>query len=372
VKRKRFRKLAVRPAFAIWLGLWAACIMACHSLPKDAQVGPQPAVPSETVAGRSPEPPAMPDVIDTPQLTTAQASAHMPESPRASTPEAAPLERRSPVLSALPGLSEPIPPGQTVQALLEKPAANAPAAQPAPAAASMELAAPRSAAIKPDPKPEAPREKRVFPARPGLPAAPPAEAMKKSMPLDANEIIGLKGREFTIQLPGSGWLYLAERDSGRRIELQRKIAADESTSFVFLSWEPGDYLLRFQQQNLAANIVRSSSRSVSVRDEMDAPLRVPAAQPEPSRPPAEAVQDKRGEEIARIEQALLGPGDQQAGRDRLLFVLAASYEEEGPHKNVKKALALYQTIVEKYPLSPHYRDAWARAQYLTRQYFDVR
>ncbi len=58
--------------------------------------------------------------------------------------------------------------------------------------------------------------------------------------------------------------------------------------------------------------------------------------------------------------------------DEALFIHARRLEELGPDRDLRKALAFYEAIVDGFPLSARWEESRARVSHLQRHYFDVR
>jgi hypothetical protein len=58
--------------------------------------------------------------------------------------------------------------------------------------------------------------------------------------------------------------------------------------------------------------------------------------------------------------------------DEALFLHARRLEALGPDRDLRKALAFYETIVNDFPLSSRWEESRARVSHLKRHYFDVR
>jgi hypothetical protein len=58
--------------------------------------------------------------------------------------------------------------------------------------------------------------------------------------------------------------------------------------------------------------------------------------------------------------------------DQARIALARLLESEGPQRNLREALAHYQTVRDEYPLSPYWEEAESRYQHLRRHFFDLR
>ena len=233
-----------------------------------------------------------------------------------------------------------------------------------------------------------------------------------------------------IELPGDGWLYLGESsgEEATRFVGERQEAGE--TIFTLRFSRAGSYEVRFQRQDLFEGRVEEHL----VRVEAEAPRTVGgeagvadaeaagAAEPERTGPTVEApgIDNEYGNDAVRrwpedatLEELLAEPRStierlegtegytvvslsrrlvrngaaqgalvlleeyERYGRgeiplDEIWFEMAALLEGEESSRDLRRAHALYERIVDEYPLSPYYERARQRAEHIQRHYFLVR
>ncbi|MCL1818624.1 MAG: hypothetical protein FWG35_06810, partial [Spirochaetaceae bacterium] len=289
---------------------------------------------------------------------------------------------------------------------------------------------PPPAAPPPPPPPAAPPvatrpEPYSPPSMPPLPAAtgaqpppdffPPAENVATITTGPLRQISGVVGQTFTVNLPGIGWIYMPDEEAAGKIRYLGKVTGEGSTVFTFSPFAKGDYNLKFQQQDLAANTLRYDDVKLAVdaedlrpiaanpsaRDTREAPA-APAADPvspspapvvqAPAAPPAPVVTQPveivpPGEtELQRLQR--LAPenagslaelehyiGEHEAaldGLDEWYFLLATMFEKAGPARDMKKALLYYEKVRNNFPLSARWQASDVKSRYIRLNYFDIR
>lgn len=158
-------------------------------------------------------------------------------------PPAAPPAGKPP---AAPPPEKPLPPA------VSAPAPEKPAPVPPPQAGAQKGSPPQSP--RPDPKLD------FFP--------PGASASITAGP--SRDASGSVGNPITVALPGTGWIFMPDESLAGKIRYLGKSVEDGETVFSFSAFEKGDYNLKFQQQDLAANTVRYDDVRLSVNPNTEA------------------------------------------------------------------------------------------------------
>ena len=121
---------------------------------------------------------------------------------------------------------------------------------------------------------------------------PPAERVATITTGPLRQMSGIVGTNFTVTLPGIGWIYLPDENAQGRIRYMGKVIERGDTVFAFAPFEKGDYNLRFQQQDLAANTLHYDDVNLTIASADEEPpaagpsaLTQPAAAPAASAPP---------------------------------------------------------------------------------------
>lgn len=89
---------------------------------------------------------------------------------------------------------------------------------------------------------------------------------------------------------------------------------------------------------------------------------------------AAAITESAGQfaRTAAYYEELIGSASRDSGLDSIYFRLATILAQPGPSRDLPRALSLYQTIVDVYPLSAHWEESAAEIAYLKRHFFDIR
>ncbi len=344
------------------------------------------------------EPPELPTPQDPIALVVLEALPE-PEAPeQAEQPEpAAEPEAEPEPLRADDALEEPEP---TPTPPIEGDAAPAPEpeAEPAPEPEPTEDAA----AVQP-------RDRERPAAIPEMPAR--RDSAERAQALELPEQHERVGEEFSVELPGSGWVYLGVENGRDRVEFVRRSGDDEQTEFVFRITEEGDFRLRFQRQDMTRGEIQDHELAVTASEDTTSADTDDRAQPdaseEPSEPPAlaevptpgeteteteddserdlsgipseellerareAAENDEIGDAIALYERYLEhdNPG---AERAHAHFMLGRLYERASEHRNLRRSREHYRTVVDEFPVSSYYRPAEQRVRYLDRHFFEIR
>ena len=70
-----------------------------------------------------------------------------------------------------------------------------------------------------------------------------------------------------LSLGDGGWVYLGEESGEDGLSFRRRYSEDGDTVFVFSVEEPGDYVVRFQRQDLDRGVFREERMAVEARPE---------------------------------------------------------------------------------------------------------
>ena len=73
-----------------------------------------------------------------------------------------------------------------------------------------------------------------------------------------------------LSLGDGGWVYLGEENGEDGLSFRRRYSEDGDTVFVFSVEEPGDYVVRFQRQDLDRGVFREERMAVEARPESGA------------------------------------------------------------------------------------------------------
>jgi tetratricopeptide (TPR) repeat protein len=142
---------------------------------------------------------------------------------------------------------------------------------------------------EPDPAPEPdpePRREPLLSERNDTPTtarqpAPPVSGTREAV----------VGDEVRLSLGDGGWVYLGEESGEDGLSFRRRYSENGETVFVFTVEAPGDYVVRFQRQDLDRGVFREERVAVDARPE-------PAAGAEPA---ASAPEAEISEETSRSE-----------------------------------------------------------------------
>ncbi|NBF38864.1 MAG: tetratricopeptide repeat protein [Spirochaetes bacterium] len=132
------------------------------------------------------------------------------------------------------------------------------------------------------------------------------------------------GEEVRLSLGDGGWVYLGEESGEDGLSFRRRYSENGETVFVFSVEAPGDYVVRFQRQDLDRGVFREERVAVDARPEPAA-----GAQPAASAPVAGAFEETSRSETpdadapaasANLDEAyaLLEEGRREAALDAFL------------------------------------------------------
>jgi hypothetical protein len=242
---------------------------------------------------------------------------------------------------------------------------------------------------------------------------PPSERAATIVSGSPQRISGVVGRTITVTLPGIGWTYLQDEDAEGKIRYLGKLVEGGITVFSFAPFARGDYNLKFQQQDLAANTMRYDDVNLAVSPAEDAAQNAarpsaetmppqerseaapPAIQPEtPAQAPPAApsaalepsvsgdetelqrlqklIQEGRPEALAEFENYISSREGEIEDLDALYFQLAQTFEKDSPLRDMKKSLMYYEKVRDLFPLSPHWADSDIKSRFIRLNYFEIR
>lgn len=383
------------------LPLLAAAVLAvsCAGTPPADPVEPQP----EAVADTAPPEPE-----------------ESPPADAAATPPPADIPADGPAVFSETPLKAP--PGSTATAVTLPPPRLAPSppppypwikAQAAPAAvpvadytpADTLPAEPADTPPAAPPRAAPPAEEATLPSRPAedTPVTPRPAAPADEEPTagrenggEAQNLGSLRvppGEPFDYAVDGQGWIYDGSSPAG--VRFIKRTVPSTTTEFTFLAEEEGTYTLTFIYNDIISGLSERALLTLEVGSseetppgEWEADLSMPAEEPEPGPPTAEEVVALGFYEALReADKALKGGNDLRAldilnaasrrfadsrDLDRILFALASLYEQNGPLRDLDRALGLYKRITDEYPASIFYNRAAERIIYIERNFIRIR
>ncbi|MFW6339078.1 MAG: hypothetical protein ACOC25_09115, partial [Alkalispirochaetaceae bacterium] len=261
----------------------------------------------------------------------------------------------------------------------------------------------------------------------------PGESYPYDLVESSDRTESVVGEELTVRLPGEGWLYLGESEHSDEVRFLSQREREGETVFRFRISRSGEYELQFQRQELLSGRVSEhtlevaalssgsdGSRGVaaeggeglsggeeSAQELPEVGEEEPVAGSDPGaeslRWPEEFTNDallqdpaetlRRAGESDRYDAVALaelvaGRGDPQGAislleayqgieereleLDELWFRMARLLEREEEARDLRRAVELYERIVDEYPLSDYYGASRQRVEYLKRHFFLVR
>ncbi|MFW6223686.1 MAG: tetratricopeptide repeat protein, partial [Spirochaetota bacterium] len=132
------------------------------------------------------------------------------------------------------------------------------------------------------------------------------------------------GEEVRLSLGNGGWVYLGEESGEDGLSFRRRYSEDGETVFVFSVDEPGEYVVRFQRQDLDRGIFREERVALEARsDSGTAPETASGAASEStseraSESPADDQQDEAPAADLDEAYALLDEGRREAALEAFL------------------------------------------------------
>lgn len=235
-----------------------------------------------------------------------------------------------------------------------------------------------------------------------------------------------EGNRIAVELPGTGWIFLGAPG----VEFIEKVTTPDGESFILLVNEgPGTYRLAFQRQDFSAGTTEEGDVIVDAvpQDETgtelpggtasvdpeagDLPETTELTEAEPVTPPGEPVdpqvaspEESGASPLALLDDAVSRDDPEEAEaaaariieqgdvadalrfletyvnsftgddewRAALLMVLARMYETDPEVRNMRKALALYNRVIDDFPLSGYREEAQERGRYINRHFIEIR
>lgn len=290
-----------------------------------------------------------------------------------------------------------------------------------------------SAPTKPQASPQADKEAAKEGPKAGqeIPAAPtssaPAVLPESLRQPDISRRVSVEaGSRVELPFSGTGWTYLGERDGKGGILYESRRYEDSGLVFVLLASKTGDYVLRFQRQDLLRGTTNEELVAVSVSPRVQVqPQQAAAASPSPasdpgtsgtaaaalpqattpasSAPPASAspsvgsnpavlaaaqslslpetpeglILTARNELAANRVAGAIAALDRflvlyPSGMDEVFYLYGMALEQNGPLKDSKRAFSFYKKVRDEYPQSEFWDKADERASYIERHYFEIR
>ncbi len=244
------------------------------------------------------------------------------------------------------------------------------------------------------------------------------EETEESPVITEQEIKVLVSDKIKITLPGSGWIYLPDRENSS-LNYSGREFADKNTIYTFKPGEAGEFVLNFQYQDLIKNIYTKEKVHLIVYSELSqsdskaASLDTPVESPEDSAPVdlnvllKNYLAEKNVEGIfnmvpdlvrstnseirgllpktaellysfsrfvptALILETLLLDKNYTASKDRFLYLLGKTYEADSPVRNELISADYYKQLLDTYPASIYWDESQDRYRFLKRRYIDIR
>ena len=244
------------------------------------------------------------------------------------------------------------------------------------------------------------------------------EETEVSPVITEQEIKVLVSDKIKITLPGSGWIYLPDRENSS-LNYSGREFADKNTIYTFKPGEAGEFVLNFQYQDLIKNIYTKEKvhlivySGLSQSDSKAASLDTPVESPEDSAPVdlnvllKNYLAEKNVEGIfnmvpdlvrstnseirgllpktaeflysfsrfvptALILETLLLDKNYTASKDRFLYLLGKTYEADSPVRNELISADYYKQLLDTYPASIFWDESQDRYRFLKRRYIDIR
>ncbi|MDA3941666.1 MAG: hypothetical protein PF693_20545 [Spirochaetia bacterium] len=226
--------------------------------------------------------------------------------------------------------------------------------------------------------------------------------------------------KFDIFLDGKGWIYLPD-NANSHIEYNGRKFTDVNTIYTFFPEIEGNYLLRFQYQDLSSDIfnveeinlkILKPSEVVKENIEIlpDVPDEIDLTEieildleskvnklifEENTTDLAGLIPDILISEVpsvinnlpeiaellynssyfvnaASILETLIKDNSITSGSDYYLYLLGNIYEKDSSLRNEQKSAIYYKTLIDNYPSSIYWDDSQDRYRFLKRRYIDIR
>ena len=232
------------------------------------------------------------------------------------------------------------------------------------------------------------------------------------------EIKVLVSNKIKITLPGSGWIYLPDREN-TSLNYSGREFIDKNTIYTFKPGEAGNFILNFQHQDLIKNIYTKekvhlivsseTSQSDSKVDSLDTPVEsheaavyedltvllkkyladknveglfnmvpdlVRSTKPEIRGLLPETAEflysSSRFVPTALILETLILDKNYTSSKDRFLYLLGKTYEADSAIRNELIAVDYYKKLLDTYPGSIYWDESQNRYRFLKRRYIDIR
>jgi hypothetical protein len=213
---------------------------------------------------------------------------------------------------------------------------------------------------------------------------PPNETVRESVSIDTRDssettlpirtVRVSLGENAEIPLPGSGWVYLGERDDKKGLAYRSRRMSAEGQIFVFRPEAVGSYRLKFQKQDLLRGTDAGELVEVVV-GEKNVPEE-PAAQTVIAAEPSVADTETASSDFP-LSPPAIDPVTPDAfavaeANDTVLWNRGQELEAPGPKRDIKGALTAYRTLVRDYPQSEYYSNSQKRIAYLERYFVNIR
>lgn len=241
------------------------------------------------------------------------------------------------------------------------------------------------------------------------------------------------GQNLEVIMPGSGWVYMGQKNDSGALDFKGKNARDGDTVFLFGTKTPGvvelelsrfdvirdsyddrkitvdinsdsftDSLVRWEEAEAPDIPSSDDAGAVSAPQEITLDTVDPAAL---NRDTGSAVSEEPGLMITTggetpdesyksldsgsmldsMEKALAEgniplvqeiadyyPVAYSIDLDRMWYILGQAYEADTDYRDIKKSLAAYEMVVKAYPFSKYWTKSKDRISYINRYYFNIR
>lgn len=289
----------------------------------------------------------------------------------------------------------------------------------------------KAAAEKPQTEEKPLAEEQKAEVLPGIwesePVAPAVEPVKSGRTVNPSRQVALsEGQNLEVWYPGSGWVYLGDVSAQNGLAYENRKLDKNDTLFSFKALKAGNYVLEFTRfdvledtfasDTLAVSVAespgkktgkirapdyRSASAEVSLASDSAFAETVPVPATASASSPTSAVTDEpslvSAPKVSSVAAASTGPdpasllesakknlasGDAVSALaslekffslavdslDEGWFLRGQAYEANSPARDIRKALAAYQTLVSAWPESSRWLEADTRIRYLNQFY----
>ena len=94
-------------------------------------------------------------------------------------------------------------------------------------------------------------------------------------------VAATSGADFSVVMPGEGWIYLGERDQNQQVHFVSRVSKERDTVFTFKADNSGRYNLAFQRQDLSRGVTERMITRADIVDLSDASEEVPTHSDQP-------------------------------------------------------------------------------------------